>query len=482
MADKYCECLPSPGDLLALGDAGDSPPLANPSTLNLCGERVLYVGSSIAHHCNFVTLKSETGALLKTCKAYGSVRDPCMFFPDANFSSVVEREVARNRPSVVILQSSSVDITVLKEKQLSWRQMVLAAKKSSSDIYFLAQTLSTDPRIKRIILSERTPRIDSARNTRLTQLANEELHRLRTRVYQVSTCTKIHIGTHNLHCSTPAEKAAIFGICGMGGRYDGWHLYGPEGPRLYTASVLNILNKAGVALKSFSPASPVSEVEEKENVESSHENVSHGGVQGVPVRFGSTDIRYRPGYKSARAPSSSPASSVSSSDANISKSSSDAKTSAPFDSYQSDIISIWNLDSASVAERLHANFAGTSVSKSITAASVSAESYASVLAKTEAAPHTTKRPAARSTTPKSSSETKTSPESVAAPVIAERLPTNSTETSVSTTAVSVSSESCASVLAKRESVKPMIERAIKVGKYYGLNLKEGIPNMLWMGC
>ena len=278
MADKYCECLPSPGDLLALGDAGDSPPLANPSTLNLCGERVLYVGSSIAHHCNFVTLKSETGALLKTCKAYGSVRDPCMFFPDANFSSVVEREVARYRPSVVILQSSSVDITVLKEKQLSWRQMVLAAKKSSSDIYFLAQTLSTDPRIKRIILSERTPRIDSARNTHLTELANEELHRLHTRPSQ--TCTKIHIGTHTLECSTPAAKAALFGTRGMGGRYDGWHLYGPEGPRRYTASVLNILTKAGVALKSFSPATDVNVVDENKNAESSHETASSGEVQG----------------------------------------------------------------------------------------------------------------------------------------------------------------------------------------------------------
>ena len=278
MADKYCECLPSPGDLLALGDAGDSPPLANPSTLNLCGERVLYVGSSIAHHCNFVTLKSETGALLKTCKAYGSVRDPCMFFPDANFSSVVEREVARNRPSVVILQSSSVDITVLKEKQLSWSQMVLAAKKSSSDIYFLAQTLSTDPRIKRIILSERTPRIDSARNTHLTELANEELHRLHTRPSQ--TCTKIHIGTHTLECSTTAAKAALFGTRGMGGRYDGWHLYGPEGPRRYTASVLNILTKAGVALKSFSPATDVNVVDENKNAESSHETASSGEVQG----------------------------------------------------------------------------------------------------------------------------------------------------------------------------------------------------------
>ena len=81
-------------------------------SLSLCGENVLYIGSSIAHHCNFVTLKRETGALVKTCKAYGSVWDPHMFFPGRNFFQVVEREVALNRPSVVILQSSSVDITV----------------------------------------------------------------------------------------------------------------------------------------------------------------------------------------------------------------------------------------------------------------------------------------------------------------------------------------------------------------------------------
>ena len=255
-------------------------------SLNICGEKVLYVGSSIAHHCNFVTLKRETGALVITCKAYGSVWDPHMYFPYKNFSHVVEREVAFNRPSVVILQSSSVDITVLKEKRLTWDQMVQAAKKSSSDIYILAQKLSTDPLIKRIILSERTPRIDSARNTHLTELANEELHRLHTQPSQ--TCTKIHIGTHNLQCSTPAAKAALFGSRGMGGRYDGWHLYGLEGPRQYTASVLNILNKAGIVLKSSFPASPVSEVEGNENVEGSHDTVSCGGVQeglgrGLPV-------------------------------------------------------------------------------------------------------------------------------------------------------------------------------------------------------
>merc|ERR1711911_495941 len=54
------------------------------------------------------------------------------------------------------------------------------------------------------------------------------------------------------------------------------------------ASVLNILNKAGIALKSFPPPPPVSEVEDNENVESSQDSVSRGGVQeglgrGLPV-------------------------------------------------------------------------------------------------------------------------------------------------------------------------------------------------------
>ena len=109
---------------------------------------------------------------------------------------------------------------------------------------------------------------------------------------------------------------------------------------------------------------------------------------------------------------------------------------------------------------------------------------------TEAASHSTKSPAARSTTFKSSSETYTSPppEAVAAPVVIECLPTNSANTSVSkiTTVVSRPAESYASMVglweAKRESVKPMIETAIKVGKYYGLNLKEGIPNLANGDC
>ena len=128
-------------------------------SLSLCGENVLYIGSSIAHHCNFNTLRSATGAHITTRKAYGTVFDENMFFPHSNLTDVVELEVADRKPAVLVLQSSSVDITVLKEKRLSYNEMAKAAKKSSTDIFTLAVKMSAYPFLKRIIVSERTPRI-----------------------------------------------------------------------------------------------------------------------------------------------------------------------------------------------------------------------------------------------------------------------------------------------------------------------------------
>ena len=182
-------------------------------SLSVCGEKVLFVGSSIAHHCNFDALQKATGAHITTRKAYGTVWDEKMFYPRANFTDVVEREVAIRKPAVLVLQASSVDITVLKEKQLSYDEMVKAAKKSSSDIFTLAVKIGTNPCIKRIILSERTPRIDSPRNTHLTEVANKELHGLYTKA-PPQQCAKIHIGTHSLQCSTRTDTSALFGTPG----------------------------------------------------------------------------------------------------------------------------------------------------------------------------------------------------------------------------------------------------------------------------
>ena len=223
-------------------------------SLSLCGENVLFIGSSIAHHCNFTTLRNATGAHITTRKAYGTVFDENMFFPHSNLTDVVELEVADRKPAVLVLQSSSVDITVLKEKRLSYNEMAKAAKKSSTDIFTLAVKMSAYPFLKRIIVSERTPRIDSLLNMHLTEVANEELYSLYTRAAPHQRA-KIHIGTHSLDCGTSTEKIALFGTpSGFSSRYDGWHLYGLDGPRLYTASVLNILSKAGITLVSSSPS------------------------------------------------------------------------------------------------------------------------------------------------------------------------------------------------------------------------------------
>ena len=50
-------------------------------SLNVCGEKVLFVGSSIAHHCDFDALQKATGAHITTRKAYGTVWDEKMFYP-----------------------------------------------------------------------------------------------------------------------------------------------------------------------------------------------------------------------------------------------------------------------------------------------------------------------------------------------------------------------------------------------------------------
>ena len=87
---------------------------------SVIGEKVLYVGSSISYHCDFDVLRNEIGAEVITRKAYGTVFDRNARFPDKNFSTVLQREVSVHQPALVIVQTSSVDITLIREKSLSW--------------------------------------------------------------------------------------------------------------------------------------------------------------------------------------------------------------------------------------------------------------------------------------------------------------------------------------------------------------------------
>ena len=173
---------------------------------SMVGEKVLYVGSSISYHCDFEVLRNETGAEVITRKAYGTVFDRTARFPDKNFSTVLQREVSVHQPALVIVQSSSVDITLIREKSLSWADAVKTAKRSSFDILCLAWSLCDNPNIQQIILSKRTPRIDCPLRKQLTEIANDELTRLHSLYSQSSA--KIHIGEHNLQCSSPLQTAA----------------------------------------------------------------------------------------------------------------------------------------------------------------------------------------------------------------------------------------------------------------------------------
>ena len=144
----------------------------------MVSKKVLYVGSSISYHCDFDVLRNETGAEVVTRKAYSTVFDQNARFPDKNFSTVLHREVSAHQPALVIVQTSSVDITLIREKSLSWPDAVNAAKGSSFNILCLAWSLCDNPNIQQIILSKRTPRIDCPLRKQLTEIANDELTRL----------------------------------------------------------------------------------------------------------------------------------------------------------------------------------------------------------------------------------------------------------------------------------------------------------------
>ena len=85
----------------------------------------------------------------------------------------MQREVFVHQPAMVIVQTSSVDITLIREKSLSWAEAVKAAKRSSFDILCLAWSLCDNPNIQQIILSKRTPRIDCPLRKQLTEKEGE---------------------------------------------------------------------------------------------------------------------------------------------------------------------------------------------------------------------------------------------------------------------------------------------------------------------
>ena len=222
----------------------DSSMSNNVSLKKLKGEQMCYIGDSIAHNCDFERLVKETGVYLKTIKAYGSVRDEHHHFPNKNFEYVLRREMIEHKPSILILQSSSVDIHELaKRDDLSLDHKEQEAKNSSYNMLRHAlDATKNNKNLKLVVINDRIPCYDGKLKQHLMQLGNDELYCLGN-IYKDD---KIFIGKHELRCDNNTMHL-LYGRY-SDAHYDGWHLKGSKGKLSYTISVLTVLRE--ILLKS----------------------------------------------------------------------------------------------------------------------------------------------------------------------------------------------------------------------------------------
>ena len=183
-----------------------------------------------------------------------------MKFRRKNFKDVVPAELEDNDFSVVLMQSSSVELTNLKGKGAAPHLLKQTAVVAARNMFDVAAAAATFPTVETVILAEAPPRIDEMRDH--AKSGNEELSRLWQEA-EPALKEKIVIGKHNyLTKACPCSDAECQGFPGPQGgleasrygtldthgrSYDGIHFRGSSGKIANTRSLIEILATVGLA-------------------------------------------------------------------------------------------------------------------------------------------------------------------------------------------------------------------------------------------
>ena len=141
----------------------------------------------------------------------------------------------------LVLQSPANDLTNLS--QVPEQQHQGWAEQSSRNMVNIAeQAILGNPMMKKVVLLEHLPRVDS---DHLAALANHSNSALRQFAASSIFSNQILVVSHPSLNPTNEEKTiAIFGPRNIG---DGIHLRGSEGSRRHTSSVISALQSVGIA-------------------------------------------------------------------------------------------------------------------------------------------------------------------------------------------------------------------------------------------
>lgn len=189
-------------------------------------------------------LEHLTKAKFKPRKAKKAARAPDHFYPDANFTDIVPKEMEQNKPDALILQMESVTLTNLTtdvHEEFAKQQVKVAA----SNMFRLAtSSLAANPNLQRSVLMEAVPRFDTKAKQELNRYGNLMLHQAKQESNSIHK-DQVYIGVHTLDCQGKGLLVSRYGD--RRHQADMIHMRGPSGQAAYTRSVASILAGAGLA-------------------------------------------------------------------------------------------------------------------------------------------------------------------------------------------------------------------------------------------
>ena len=167
-------------------------------------------------------------------------------YPTANYRDRVQQLLGDRDYGTLVIQASGCDLTNIKNLPKQERDE-RAALSSMNTIEIVELALYNRPTLTGVVIIPRTPRIDHAYLTELTESSNvylDELVRNSRYNHPHQSVTKITMGPLNyLRVDTERQRLDLFGRVLSKPCFDGIHMRGPHGKELYTSLVCASIEK-----------------------------------------------------------------------------------------------------------------------------------------------------------------------------------------------------------------------------------------------
>ena len=178
----------------------------------------------------------------RTGRAYCSTRNwPNSRYPDNNLADKVTEHMKTREHSHLIFGAPGNDISNIGNIQDKTEQHKLAVQSSKNCIDIAEKALRKFPKLEKVIIPERLPRADH-----LSDLSEYSNFALRTLAEKSTLSSRILVvPMEALHYTTHERMVSIFGSTNSH-NFDGIHLNGKLGSRLYNDCLISAVRAAGI--------------------------------------------------------------------------------------------------------------------------------------------------------------------------------------------------------------------------------------------